>query len=149
MAKRWTEEERRAWAVFVEGRLMFPPGDRTLTAVVDRLRGSEKGKRPDLMPWIGSLSTQTMHAASMAALATLRHLPHRRANQLKDYVDVVVLFAVGDLSAFFNGSTEAKTRLETLQSIFNDDAHRAILAARKAIADASAKQGLTVQGIAA
>lgn len=149
MAKRWTEEERRAWAAFVAGRLMLPPGVRSIEAVVDRLRGSEKDKRPDLMPWIGSLTTAQLHIVSMAAMGVLRNLPHRRANQLKDYVDVVVLFAVGDLSAFFNGSTEAKARLETLQSIFDDDVHRAIIATRKAVADVSATKGQTVQGIAA
>lgn len=149
MAKRWTEEERKAWATFFEGRLMFPPGDRSLTAGVDRLRGSEKSKRPDLMPWIGGVSIKTMHAVSMAVMASLRDLPHRRANQLKDYVDVVVLFAVGDLAAFFNGSDEASARLETLQSIYVDDVHRAILAARKALAKATTDEQHKAQGIAA
>ena len=149
MARRWTEDERRAWAEFFAGRLMLPPGDRSLTAVVDRLRGSAKDKRPDLMPWVGGLTTTQLHAVSMAAMKSLGDLPHRRANQLKDYGDVVVLFAVGDLSAFFNGSDEATARLETLQSIYDDDVHRAIIATRKAIARVAANENKQAQGIAA
>lgn len=133
MAARWDERERRAWAVFFEGRLLFPPGVRSLDAAIDRVKGSTARKEDDLMPWVGSVSTATMHAASMAALRALAHLPHRQANQLKDYVDAVVTFAVGDMSAFYNGSAEAEGRLRMLFSIPDADVHRAILATRAAL----------------
>jgi len=44
---------------------------------------------------------------------------------------------------------EASTRLETLQSIYDDDVHRAIIATRKAIARVAANENKPEQGIAA
>lgn len=129
MAKRWTDEERQAWAKFLDGELMFPPGDRSMSAVMERLRGDPD--EDDLRPWIGSVSSDVLHRVSMAALGMLRNLPHRRANQLKDFVDAVVHVAVGDVGSFFNPDV-AGARFETLQAIPDDELHRAILAARAA-----------------
>lgn len=165
MAKRWTEKEREAWAGFIMGGGMFPPSDRTMSAVVERLRGREARDgcfaEPDLLPWVDGIAKGALHRASIAALDHLRHLPHRQANQLKNYVDVVVRVAIGDLSVFFSEPpTTTKTGpdgeklkpppspLEILNSIPDEDVHRAILATRAAIREANASEK-TAQGIAA
>jgi len=150
MAMRWTEHERRAWVAFIQGGVLLPPGARTLAAVVERLRGyPAKGSDPGesyLLPSYTDLSTSTLHLASMAAMNALRDLPHRRANQLKDYVDVVVRFAAGDIGPFVDGQG---SELETLKSIPDHRAHHAVLVTRAAITEAIAAESASLKRTAA
>lgn len=160
MARIWTNKEREAWANFIYGGVMFPPGNRSPAAVLTRLGAS--GGRESLLINHAFHSRDALHAGSTAALAVLRTQPFRLGGNLLERADAVVAFCCGDVVALDRMLRAETTRheaeiagraasfdfgpndnLEAFQAEASDVLHAAVIACRAAIQSVRRAEAVT------